>query len=133
MNRNSSPPSAIHTKRTATTKFSRSFIANGDIGNCTEIFSYWPISATTAARTQQHRQIKQSSQKFAKELQKIQTSSNVTPEIKKLSQDFLKAIEHMNKPDVDAAKALQKMNEMNQQLKSLDEQMKKQEKHAFEI
>jgi hypothetical protein len=94
-------------------------------------FSYLPISATTAARAQQHRQIKQSSQKFAKELQKIQNSSNVTPEIKKLTQDFLKAIEHMNKPDVDAAKALQKMNEMNQQLKNLDEQMKKQDKNAF--
>ena len=94
-------------------------------------FSYWPISATTATRAQQHRQIKQSSQKFAKELQKIQNSSNVTPEIKKLTQDFLKAVEHMNKPDVDAAKALQKMNEMNQQLKKLDEQMKKQEKNAF--
>ncbi len=93
-------------------------------------FSYWPISATTSAPEQQ-RQIKQSSQKFSKELQKIQNSSNVTPEIKKLTQDFLKAVEHMDKPDVDAAKALQKMNEMNQQLKNLDEQMKKQEKNAF--
>lgn len=94
-------------------------------------FSYWPVSTTIATRAQQHRQIKQSSQKFAKELQKIQNSSKTTPEIKKLTQDFLKAVEHMNKPDVDAAKALQKMNEMNQQLKNLNEQMKKQEKNAF--
>jgi hypothetical protein len=94
-------------------------------------FSYWPISATTAARAEQHRQIKQSSQKFAKELQKIQKSSNTTPEIKKLTQDFLKAVEHMNKPDMDAAKALQKMNEMNQELKNLNQQLEKQEKNAL--
>jgi myosin heavy subunit len=93
-------------------------------------FSYWPVSSTTAARAEQHRQIAKSSQQFAKELQKIQKSST-SPEIKKLTQDFLKAVERMNKPDVDPAKALQKMNEMNQQLKDLNQQMEKQEKNAF--
>lgn len=94
-------------------------------------FSYWPVSATTSARVEQHRQIKTASQKFQKELQNIQKSSNITPEIKKLSQDFLKSVEHMNKPDVDPAKALQKMNEMNQQLKNLNQQLEKQQKDAF--
>jgi hypothetical protein len=94
-------------------------------------FSYWPISANTAARAEQHRQIKTASQKFQKELQNIQKASNVTPEIKKLSQDFLKAVEQINKQDADPAKTLQKMNEMNQQLKNLDQQLAKQEKNAF--
>jgi hypothetical protein len=94
-------------------------------------FSYWPISATTSARAEQHRQIKTASQKFQKDLQNIQKSSNITPEIKKLSQDFLKSVEQMNKPDVDPAKALQKMNEMNQQLKNLNQQLEKQQKDAF--
>lgn len=93
-------------------------------------FPLWPISSTTAARAEQHRQIKLSSQKFAKELQKIQSSSNA-PEIKKLTKDFLKAAERMNKPDVDPAKSLQKMNEMNHQLKNLKQQLEKQEKNAF--
>jgi len=94
-------------------------------------FSYWPVSATTSARAEQHRQIKTASQKFQKELQNIQKSSTITPEIKKLSQDFLKAVEHMNKPNVDPAKALQKMNEMNQQLKNLNQQLEKQQKDTF--
>jgi hypothetical protein len=94
-------------------------------------FSYWPVSATTSARAEQHRQIKTASQKFQKELQNIQKSSNITPEIKKLSQDFLKSVEQMNKPDVDPAKALQKMNEMNQQLKNLQQQLDKHQKDAF--
>ncbi|HEY7161361.1 MAG TPA: hypothetical protein VH815_08875, partial [Acidobacteriota bacterium] len=94
-------------------------------------FPYWPISATTAARAEQHRQIKQSSQKFAKELQKLQNSSSTAPEIKKLTHDFLKAAERMNKPDVDPAKALQKMNEMNQQLKTLNQQLDQQDKKSF--
>jgi hypothetical protein len=92
--------------------------------------SYWPISATTAARAEQHWQIKQASQKFTKELEKIQSSSDA-PEIKKLTQDFLKAAERMNKPDIDPAKAIQKMNEMNQRLKDLNQQLDKQDKKAF--
>jgi hypothetical protein len=94
-------------------------------------FSYWPVTATTSARAEQHRQIKTASQKFKKDLQNIQKSSNITPEIKKLSQDFLKAVEQMNKPDADPAKTLQKMNEMNQKLKNVNQQLEKQQKDAF--
>lgn len=93
-------------------------------------FSSWPVPQAIAARAEQHRQIAKHSEQFTKKLEKIKKSSTAQ-EIKKLTEDFLKTLDRINKPDVDPAEALQKMNEMNKQLKDLKLRMEKEQKSAF--
>ncbi len=93
-------------------------------------FPHWPVPQAIAARAEQHRQITKHSEQFTKELEKIKKSPTA-PEIKKLTEDFLKTVDRINKHDVDPAEALQKMNKMNQQLKDLKLRMEKEQKNAF--
>jgi hypothetical protein len=94
-------------------------------------FSLWPVPEKIAARAEQHRQIKKHTKQLIKEVEQIKKSPDTPIEIKKLAEEFQKMAERINKPDVDPAQALQKVNAMKKELKDLEATLEKQRQEKF--
>jgi hypothetical protein len=94
-------------------------------------FSLWPVPGELAARAEQHRQIKKQAKQLVKDVEQIKKSGNTPLEIKKLAEEFKKTAERMNKPDMDPAQALQKMNQMDKKLSDLKSALEKERKQNF--
>jgi hypothetical protein len=94
-------------------------------------FSLWPVPQKISARAEQHRQIKKHTKQLIKEVEQIKKSPDTPLEIKKLAEEFKKMAERINKPDVDPAQALQKVDAMKKQLKDLETTLEKQRQEKF--
>ncbi len=94
-------------------------------------FTLWPVPKATASRAAQHRQVKKHTKQLIKDIEQIKKTPDTPLEIKKLAEEFRKLADRIDKPDVDPAQALQKVNSMQKQLKDLQNKFDKERKQNF--
>ncbi len=94
-------------------------------------FPFWPVPQKIAARVEQHRQIKKHTKQLIKEVEQIKKSPDTPLEVKRLTEEFQKMADQINKPDTDPAQALQKLNAMKKQLKDTERALEKERKQNF--
>jgi hypothetical protein len=94
-------------------------------------FPLWPVPPAVASRAAQHRQVKKHTKQLIKDVEQIKKSPDTPLEIKKLAEEFRKTADRIDKPDIDPAQALQKINAMQKQLKDLQKDLDKERKQKF--
>jgi hypothetical protein len=89
-----------------------------------------PVSAGTLAKKEERKQVAQAAKELEKTVRKLEQKPS-TPETKKLLQEFKQVAKELQKPDADRAKAMKRLNALQDQLKNLDQ--RNQEKLAKDL